>query len=149
MTVFPALVVPQVPEKLADPKKMASLLLGRWVFNCFGQTFDIPCLTGRRLSCSMFFAWPGHSSLLSFGSWSIGNRLHFILWSALNNFISLLWRLSRALASKRRFQDMVSPLAMQGDWSHLAIIVALALEAGPFALFIKLKCSTRSPDLFS
>ena len=32
MTVFPALVVPQVPEKLADPKKMASLLLGRWVF---------------------------------------------------------------------------------------------------------------------
>jgi len=29
MTVFPALVVPRVPEKLADPKKMASLLLGR------------------------------------------------------------------------------------------------------------------------
>ena len=46
MTVFPALVVPKVPENLSNPKKMASLLLGRWVFTALIKLFIFFLLQG-------------------------------------------------------------------------------------------------------
>ena len=46
MTVFPALVVPKVPENLSNPKKIASLLLGRWVFTALMKLFILFLLQG-------------------------------------------------------------------------------------------------------